>query len=63
MPEITAHDLSTAAVLLLTVQEIAYRINDDPGAAEELRRLSFQCGEVARTLKHPLHQIKLPIAA
>ncbi|GBQ90017.1 hypothetical protein [Gluconobacter albidus] len=63
MPHITAHDLSTAAALLLKVQEIAYRISDDPGAAEELRRLSFQCGEVARTLKYPLHQINLPIAA
>ncbi|MBF0877956.1 hypothetical protein HKD21_14090 [Gluconobacter cerevisiae] len=63
MPDISVHDLSMAAVLLLKVQEIAYRINDDPGAAEELRRLSFQCGEVARTLKHPLHQINLPVAA
>ncbi|MEW9272373.1 hypothetical protein [Gluconobacter oxydans] len=63
MPDISAHDLVSAAELLLQVQEIAYRIGHDPGAAQDLRRLSFQCGEAARSLKGPTYTVQIPIAA
>jgi len=63
MPGISAHDLVSAAELLLQVQEISYRIERDPSAIQDLRRLSFRCGEAALSLKSPTYTVQIPIAA